>query len=194
MFARITRLVIKRLRRDEFESRKLRDIFRREYDIEIGMYSYGCFDPDRIASGTRFGRYCSVAPSATIFSRNHGLNFISLHPYLYNSNLGVIEKDTIDHGACVVEDDVWLGHNSIVTPNVQLIGRGAVVAAGAVVTRDVPRYAIVAGNPARVLRYRFSQEVIEKIEKTRWWELGKDELKNMTTENPGAVFMPAKNL
>lgn len=183
-------LITKLLLRREFESALLRKIFRSWHRIEIGMYSYGCFDTKRIPSGTRIGRYCSFSLTCHFFSRNHGINYLSLHPYLYNATLGMVEQDTIPHRSCVVEDDVWIGHNAIITSGVSLIGRGAVIAAGSIITRDVPRYAIVAGNPGRVIKYRFEPHVVEKIEVTRWWEKDKEELFRLLKESPDLIFTP----
>lgn len=179
------------IRCDPFTSVSLRKKFARKYDIQIGLYSYGCFDPVRIAHGTRIGRYCSFAATSVIFNGNHGLEFLSLHPYLYNPALKVVETETIQRTKCIVEDDVWVGHNAIILPGVKTVGRGSVVAAGAVVTKDVPRYVIVAGNPARILRYRFEEKVIKKIEATRWWLWSKEELIRNLRQEPDMMFHPA---
>jgi hypothetical protein len=69
-----------------------------------------------------------------------------------------------------VGNDVWIGHGAILLRGIT-VGNGAVIGAGAVVTKDVPSYAIVAGNPARVLRMRFSAELIELLEQAAWWDL-----------------------
>lgn len=69
----------------------------------------------------------------------------------------------------VIMNDVWIGSKAIVLQGVK-IGNGAIIAAGAVVTKDVPSYAIVAGVPARIIKYRFSEDIIKKIENTKWWD------------------------
>lgn len=181
---------IKGYLRNQYESVKLRNIFKEKYSIEIGMYSYGCFDINRIPRGTKIGRYCSFAPQVRIFNGNHGLKFISLHPYLYNPSLGLVTSEKIDRYSCIIEDDVWFGFGAILTPSATYIGRGAVIAAGSVVTKPVPRYAIVAGNPAKVIRYRFPDEVVDKIENSEWWNKSKDELKLSIDNEPEFMFNP----
>jgi acetyltransferase-like isoleucine patch superfamily enzyme len=175
---------------DQFTSTELRHFFTKQFAIEVGMYSYGCFDASRIARGTKIGRYCSFANTVTIFNGNHGLQFISLHPYLYNASLGCVENETINRSICIVEDDVWIGHAAIVLPQVTRIGRGAVIGAGAVVTRNVQPYSIVAGNPAKLMKYRFTPAVIAEIEKTKWWEKSVSELKDLIQCHPDMVFGP----
>jgi acetyltransferase-like isoleucine patch superfamily enzyme len=176
---------------DQFESLELRRHFKDKHNVEIGLYSYGCFDQWRIPPGTRIGRYCSFSRSARINQANHPMEAISTHPYLYERQWGLISKDRAVVHPMVVEDDVWFGHSAVTTPNCRFIGRGAVIGAGSVVTRDVPRYAIVAGNPARLLRYRFEPAEIEKIEASQWWLLGKSELRRLVQDAPSVAFTPA---
>ncbi|WP_157098981.1 CatB-related O-acetyltransferase [Novosphingobium rosa] len=174
---------------DEFTSLALREKFRAQ-GVEVGLYSYGCFDLGRVPAGVTVGRYCSFAPTAQIFLRNHGVEFLGLTAYLYNQHLGVVEDNKIPHVTLTVGDDVWMGHNCIILPQVGSIGRGAVIAAGAVVTRAVPPYAVVAGNPARVVRMRFDEATIAAIEDTRWWELDTEGLRQLMQDKPELVFTP----
>ncbi|MBF5038002.1 CatB-related O-acetyltransferase [Methylophilus sp. 13] len=176
--------------KDQFTSSNLRKYFLKNYQIEVGMYSYGCFDERRIARGTKIGRFCSIAPTAYIFNGNHGITFLTLHPYAYNPALGIVPKETIARSVCIIEDDVWLGHNSIITPSVKNIGRGAIVAAGAVVTKNVPPYSVVAGNPAKIIKYRFTPEIIKEIEQTKWWELDYQAIKEIVNLKPDLIFDP----
>lgn len=187
----VEKLRLRWLRRREFESESLRRHFAARYGIQVGLYSYGCFDPQRIPRGTVIGRYCSFAPSAHIFNADHGLSFLSLHPYLYNPALGVAAEERIERHACVVEDDVWVGHNATILAAARRIGRGAVVAAGAVVTEDVEPYTIVAGVPARPLRRRFDEGTIRRIEESQWWLLDREGLRRLIATRPDLVYCPA---
>lgn len=101
-------------------------------------------------------------------------------------------KDAFPYLQCNIGDDVWLGHNSVLTAGARNIGRGAIVAAGAVVTRDVAPYAIVAGAPATTIRLRFSEAVIGGIEESRWWEWDLAELKRRAAESPDLVYAPER--
>lgn len=188
----IHKLYIRRLKKNEFTSVALRNYFKRKFNIDVGMYSYGCFDIGRIPRGTVVGRYCSFAQTCTIFNGNHPLNYITTHPYLYNPNLGIIEIENITRTICHVSDDVWIGHNAIILPSVNSIGRGSVVAAGSVVTKNVPPYSIVAGNPAKIIKTRFDASTIDKIELSKWWEKDLPDLINTIRNNPELVFDPVK--
>ncbi|MBN1442305.1 MAG: CatB-related O-acetyltransferase [Planctomycetes bacterium] len=161
----------------EMRSPTLRRIFAEHHGVVVGLYSYGCFSPESIPAGTVIGRYCSFAQGVVIFNANHPIERISLHPFFYNPDAGVVEAETIDRGQISIGNDVWMGHGSCVTPRVRTIGNGAIIGAGAMVTHDVPPYAIVAGNPARLIRFRFSEEIRGRIEESRWWERSIEELR-----------------
>lgn len=180
----------KLLRKNEMTSTLLRSLRLRIHNVDIGMYSYGCFDPLRFGKNAVIGRYCSFASTCYRFNGNHGISFIALHPYLYNTRLGLVKKESITRTKIVIEDDVWIGHNAIIVPGVDYIGRGSVIAAGAVVTRNVPRYAIVAGNPAKVIKFRFCENVINEIEATEWWNMNKIEIAALIKSNPKLCFNP----
>jgi len=161
-------------------SRTYRELMKSYYFVEIGRHSYGAsLWPGELPDGTRIGNYCSLAAGIVIFRRNHPTDRFSQHPFFFNAETGVIEDDTIeavrDH-PLVIEHDVWIGANAIITPRCARIEHGAIVAAGAIVTKNVPPFTIVAGVPARAIGQRFSPEIQAILLETRWWELPIDKL------------------
>jgi virginiamycin A acetyltransferase len=186
----VDRVHLRFLLRNEYESRPLREMFARRFRVEVGLYSYGCFDRWRVPPRTRIGRYCSFAKSARILNANHPYDALTTHPYLYEAKFGVVAADRIDYPWLEIGDDVWIGHNATITPGCKAIGRGAIIGAGAVVTRNVPAYSVVAGVPAQVLRLRFDPETIAAIEASRWWELDKAALAALVARSPETVFTP----
>ncbi len=163
--------LIERLEKGQMQSKTLRRIFLDYHDVEIGMYSYGgCFDSTHIRAKTKIGRYCSFAGGVCRFNANHPMEFRSMHPFFYSPDFGDVQKELIHRSELVIGNDVWVGQNAIILPSVKRIGDGAVIGAGAVVTRDVPDFAIVGGNPAKVIRYRFSKETQLKIKASKWWD------------------------
>jgi FkbH-like protein len=169
--------VVRSTRSNNYDSKFLRSYFKKKYNIDVGLYSVGFFDRWRIAPGTTVGRYSTIASSVRLIDANHPIRSLSTHPFFYLKDFGFVATDNVSSVPKIVEDDVWMGHNSIATPECKRIGRGSIVGAGSIVMSDVPRYAIMTGAPARLVRFRFPPDVIEAIESTRWWLLDKDELK-----------------
>lgn len=186
----ITALRLYLLRRRQWDSVKLRAYFRDRYDVDVGLYSYGCFDRWRMRGPMKVGRYCSIASTARSALDNHPLEALTTHPILYEPQFGVVDSPHPWTGSLQIEDDVWIGHNVMILAGCKTIGRGAVIGAGSILTRDVPRYAVMAGNPARKLRDRFDPELIEAIEASRWWELSVEELRAMVRSDRDLVFKP----
>jgi carbonic anhydrase/acetyltransferase-like protein (isoleucine patch superfamily) len=105
-----------------------------------------------------------------------------MHPFFYNSKLGWLSKDNVSFGTLEIGDDAWIGANSMFTPSCTKVGVGAIVGAGSVVTKDVPDFAIVAGNPAHVLRRRFTDSICGAILASRWWERPIEEVAGFMNE------------
>ena len=161
----------------QYFSLTARDILRERYGVEIGDYSYGdCFVPSRFPPGTKVGRYVSIAAGVNIFMRNHPVDRVPMHPFYYNSKLGFVEEDTIPSETLKIGDDSWIGSGVKIVGGCQRVGIGSILAAGAVVTKDVPDFAIVGGNPAKLIRYRFSENTIAELLAGKWWEKNCDEV------------------
>ena len=156
-------------------------------DSSIGRFSYISADTKIIR--THIGSFCSIAQEVLIGGlATHPLNWLSTHPAFYSTkkqaNYSFASSDECqEQGRVEVGHDVWIGARAMILDNCK-IGNGAVIAAGAVVVKDVPPYAIVGGVPARIIRYRFSPEVIEAIEKMKWWDMDMDDLEALNIRSP----------
>lgn len=125
------------------------------------------------------GNFCSIAFGVQIFvGGNHRVDWISTFPFGHTS-VETFPIKLLGHphtkGDVIIKNDVWLGANSTIMSGVT-IGNGAVVAAHSVVTKDVPDYCIVAGNPARIIKKRFSDEQIKDLLEIAWWDLPDDKI------------------
>ncbi|MBD3343445.1 MAG: antibiotic acetyltransferase [Chitinivibrionales bacterium] len=163
--------LVKKLEGGDAFSGTLRKIFYHYHKVDVGLYSLGsCFHRGCFHPHTKIGRYCSLARGIRALNRDHPLTFASTHPFFFNPRLGFCTEDNVEYIPLEIQNDVWIGHSAIIMANVRKIGNGAVIAAGAIVSKDIPPYAIVVGNPARVVRYRFTPEKIESLLASKWWE------------------------
>lgn len=186
----IEKIKVKLWSRDQHVNAKLRAYYRDNFRIDVGLYSYGCFDRWRMPGPIKIGRYCSIANSVKSAPINHPYDAMTTHPALYERKFGVVDKNIYYNDVLVIEDDVWIGHNVMILPGCKHVGRGAIIGAGAVVTKDVPAYAIVAGNPAKKLRDRFAPDLITALDESRWWELDPPQLRDLVKANPDLVYHP----
>ncbi len=159
-----------RLEGGAYRSATARELLARDYQVEVGLHSYGeCFVPGAFAPSVKIGRYVSIGRGVRVFTQNHPLDWATTHPYFYEQKFGYVRQDMLEPATTVFEHDIWIGQGAIILPGCKKVGTGAIIGAGAVVTKDVPPYAIVAGNPAKVLRYRFPQDVCERLLASEWW-------------------------
>lgn len=193
-FRKLAMRLVTRLEGSPFYSHTLRRILREVHGVEVGAYSYGdVLKPGLLPPGTRVGRYASVGTGLIVRRRDHPIARPILHPFLYNAKLGLVSDDTIqrnEDNPLTIGDDIWIGDRVTILSGCTKIGRGAVLAAGAVVTQDVAPYAIVGGVPARQIRLRFAQTEIDALEASRWWEkpiaeiIADPPLPNLFTDRP----------
>lgn len=150
--------------------------------VEVGDYTYGGLRVLTYNKNNKLqiGRFCSIAQEVMfVLSADHYINHISSYPY----KVWIMKEDKegISKGNITVDDDVWIGFRSTILSGVH-IGQGAVIAAGAVVTKDVPPYSIVAGVPAKVIKYRFKSDMIEELLKIDYQKLSEKEIKDHIDE------------
>ncbi|MEH2430380.1 MAG: CatB-related O-acetyltransferase [Nostoc sp.] len=152
--------------------------FSKVSNSQIGNFSYISYDC--IINNCQIGNYCSIARGVKIGLGKHPANFISTSPIFYSLNnpfkkkIVKLQKFT-EFERTIIGSDVWIGVNVILLDGIS-IGDGAIIGANAVVTKNVPPFAIVVGCPAKVIRYRFSEENIQKLLSTTWWNKDISEL------------------
>ena len=175
-FRSLIRNIVLRLEGGGHYSHTIRRIFSVYHQVEIGMYTKDpCSYVSQFPPGTKIGRYSGIYPTVRAFSANHPMDRKSTHAFFFNPNLGYAKSD-ITRTKLTIGNDVCIYHNAIILPSVNRIGDGAVIGAGAVVTKDVPDFAVVVGNPARVIRFRFPEHIQETIRRSKWWDKDIEEL------------------
>lgn len=142
----------------------IKDVFTCDFSqIKVGKGTYGDLWLKNVSRDRKLviGNYCSIGNEVEFYvCIDHPTNLISTYPF--KSLILGNPDDTISKGDIIIDDDVWIGGHSVILSGVH-IGQGAVIGAGSVITRDVPPYAVVAGSPAKVMKYRFEPEVIDKL-------------------------------
>lgn len=146
--------------------------------VQIGKNTYGLIDVYACHREAKLyiGNYCSIAPDVKfLLSVDHPISYISTFPFKVQINREPTEA--ITKGDIIIDDDVWIGQRATILSGVH-IGQGAIIAAGAVVTKDVPPYAMSGGVPAKIIKYRFTPEIIEKMLKIDYSKLDKQTIQN----------------
>ena len=139
--------------------------------------SHDCRKEDGVLPTIHIGNHCSIGSNCTFILSHHYTNRVSTSasPYSISSH-GLGNTSSYSKGDIIIKNDVWIGTNCTILDGL-IIGNGAVIAAGAVVVKSVPPYAIVGGNPAKHLRYRFSEEIIKQLEELQFWELDEKDVR-----------------
>ncbi|SJN57261.1 Streptogramin A acetyltransferase [Vibrio ruber DSM 16370] len=152
--------------------------------FNIGSFSY---THSSFPVGTTIGRYCSIAENVRPMGDQHPLTRFTTSVITYEnrwklpntSSFTVTEKES--NQPIIIGNDVWIGRDVVLKPGIT-IGNGAVIASNALVTKDVPPYAIVAGLPAKVIRYRFDKNIIEQLTNLKWWEYNYQEFPSLKAD------------
>jgi virginiamycin A acetyltransferase len=146
--------------------------------VSAGSFTY-CQSP--FHQTTKIGKYCSISWNVSVMGTQHPTEWVTGHvlgfrDYYQDAAARHLGARGIVHGydkaefkPLIIGNDVWIGQNVLLRGGIK-IGDGAIVGAGSVVTKDIPPYAIVVGNPARILKYRFSDTIIERLRRSCWWD------------------------
>lgn len=156
--------------------------------MKAGKNSYAAMDIKIATSKTSIGSFCSIGQKVVLGNGKHPLNFLSSSPYFYLTKVSWKNNNTPTHDEFLtaepiyIGNDVWIGDEVYIKNGIK-IGDGAVIGAKSIVTKDVPPYAIVAGCPAKIIRYRFNEETIKELLELKWWELDDEILKKVPYDN-----------
>ena len=136
------------------------------------------------------GKYCSLAPNISIITGGiHPTNWISTYPFRIKWDMNGKFEDGMPYskGDVIIGNDVWIGTGVTILSGIK-IGHGSVIAAGSIVVKDVAPYAIIGGNPAKLIRFRFNEFDIERLLVTNWWDWNEEKVKeNVSLINSESV-------
>ena len=176
------------------------------HSLAMGAFSYAV---SGFYFAARIGRYVSAGENVQVGRHNHPTGWSSTSPLFFQNHEAVFDRSLEEARDVKIDDfmlgapgvkprvtnirnDVWIGHGAFISPGVT-IGDGAVVAANAVVTKDVPPYAVVAGVPATVKKYRFAPEIIERMLALRWWRFAFWDLRGASITEPSRFIDTIEN-
>lgn len=168
------------------------------HDITIGAFSYSL---SRFRNLAKVGRYCSIARDVTFGEAEHPTSRLSTSSFTYDPGF-IWGRFSAEQGGAFapvpipglitppieIGNDVWIGARAYIRAGVK-IGDGAVIGANTVVTKDVPPYAVVVGNPGKIVRYRFDEDMVQRLLDCRWWSYAYTDFAGMPFEEP-AQFVP----
>ncbi|WP_100141194.1 CatB-related O-acetyltransferase [Snodgrassella alvi] len=148
----------------------------------VGQYTY-INNNSQVNSYVTIGKFCSIACDVIIAPDPHPMNWLSTHPFQCDPSwadvMGINGMHFIaPNNHTLIKNDVWIGARAVIKRGVT-IGNGSIIGSCAMVTKDVPDYAIVAGNPAKIIKYRFNEEIINKLLKSEWWNLPIEKLRDI---------------
>lgn len=155
--------------------------------IKVGKNTYFGIPCRIISKDTRIGNFCSVSWNVNIGTSFHPTNWLTTHMFTYSQarldlyDIHLKDENILNYcgtKACTIKNDVWIGCNVTIMDGIT-INDGAIIGAGSVVTKDVPPYAIVAGVPAKIIRYRFDEKTIQELLDLKWWNLKDDIIKTL---------------
>ncbi|MBO9626640.1 MAG: CatB-related O-acetyltransferase [Microbacterium sp.] len=157
----------------EMFSLSLRRVLHEHFGVSVADYAYGSLlEPGRADRFTSIGPYASIGPNVRRIGAAHPVSAVSMHPFWYRSEFGYVGPGhDVERTPCEIGADAWIGANVTILPGCRRIGVGAVIGAGAVVTKDVEDFEMVVGVPAKRIGIRFAQSAQEQILASRYWEL-----------------------
>ncbi|MHB1105214.1 MAG: CatB-related O-acetyltransferase [Lutibacter sp.] len=176
------------------QSNKIKNLLITER-LKVGVYTYGVnnlFIQNYKGSEANvvIGKYCSLAPNISIITGGiHNVNWISTYPFRIKWNMSGKFEDGMPYskGDVIIGNDVWIGTGVTILSGIK-IGDGAVIAAGSMVTKNIVPYAIVGGNPAEFIRFRFSKIQIDRLLEIKWWDWNDEKVKkNVPLINSDAI-------
>lgn len=145
----------------------------------MGKYSFCGYDCDVFCAD--IGNFTSIASGVVLGGARHPMEWVGMSPVFYKGRDSVKKKfsefELPKDPRVIIGSDVWIGRNAIILSGVR-VGHGAVIGAGAVVTKDIPPFAVAVGNPARIKKYRFSDAIIERLLHIAWWDLDDGEIES----------------